>query len=253
MTLSESDEVKDNADRGNQIEDLDQYLDILMTDQTMSVAKAVKAGDVVVLVPCPHMDHKVDLADAKGFFIMDLADLVRKTKDIQLEYADNSEHLTGCVGYDCTYSLADALEAAECPDNVFCLEGEPLHLARTDSSCDHHPGTTTGLRQVVINLVKLQVEVRKASNRAVRKGENLPILKILGVMSDRPFLPVSLHSGLEFSTLVQGGEINEEDINHLPQYMRQLISKVFIKRADASSGVPSANQKVSVANATNPS
>ena len=60
---------------------------------------------------------------------------------------------------------------------------------------------------------------------------------------------MSLHSGLEFSTLVQGGEINEEDINHLPQYMRQLISKVFLKRADTS-GVPSANQKVSVANAT---
>ena len=94
------------------------------------------------------------------FFIMDLADLVRKTRDTQLEYADNSEHLTGCVGYECTYSLADALEAAECPNKVFCLEGEPMHLARTDSSCDHHPGTTTGLRQVVINLVKLQVEVR---------------------------------------------------------------------------------------------
>ena len=152
-------------------------------------------GLVVVLVPCPHMDHKVDLADAKGVFIMDLADLVRKTRDTQLEYADNSEHQTSCVGYECTYSLADALEAAGCPDKIFCLEGEPIHLARTDSSCDHHPGTTTGLRQVVINLVKLQVEVRKASSRAVRRGENLPILKILGVMNDRPFLPVSLHSG----------------------------------------------------------
>ena len=100
VTLSESDEVQEIADSGNQIEDLDQYLDILMMDQTMSVAKAVKAGDVVVLVPCPYMDHKVDLADAKGVFIMDLADLVRKTRDTQLEYADNSEHLTGCVGYE---------------------------------------------------------------------------------------------------------------------------------------------------------
>ena len=95
VTLSESNEVKETADRENQIEDLDQYLDILMTDQTMTVAKAVKSGDVVVLVPCPHRDHKVSLAEGKGFFIMDLVDLVRKTRDTQLEYADNSDHLVG--------------------------------------------------------------------------------------------------------------------------------------------------------------
>ena len=98
---------------------------------------------------------------------------------------------------------------------------------------------------MVINLVKLQVEVRKASNKAVKMDENLPILKILGVMNDRPFLPVSLHSGLEFSTIVQGGYITEEDFSHLPHYLRQLISQVFLKRAS-----PSAIQKVSVANAT---
>ena len=53
---------------------------------------------------------------------------------------------------------------------VFCLEGEPKHLARTDSSCDHHTGTTTGIREMIINLVRLQVEVCKASNRAVKQG-----------------------------------------------------------------------------------
>ena len=184
-----------------------------------------------MLLPCPHRDHKVSLAEGKGFFIMDLADLVRKTRDTQIEYADNSEHLVGCVGYECTYTLADALEEAECPDNVFCLEGNPMHLARTDSSCDHHPGTTSGLRQVVINLVKLQVEVRKASGKAVRKGENLPILRIMGVMNDRPFFPVSVHSGLEFSTVVQGGgEIKEEDVQLLPKYVKLLTSQVFMKR-----------------------
>ena len=71
------------------------------------------------------MDHKVDLVDTKGVFILDLADLVSKTMDTQLEFADNSEHLTGCVGYDCTYSLADALEAADCPNEVFCVESLP--------------------------------------------------------------------------------------------------------------------------------
>ena len=50
----------------------------------MSVAKAMKGGDVVLLVPCPHMDHKVNLKDIKGFFMVDLADMARKTKDNQL-------------------------------------------------------------------------------------------------------------------------------------------------------------------------
>ena len=152
-------------------------------------------------------------------------------------------------GYDCAYSVADALEAADCPDEVFCLEGEPKHLARTDSSCDYHPGTTTGIRQLVIKLVKLQVEVLKASNKAVKQGENLPILKILGVLNDRPFLPMTLHSGLEFSTIVQGGNITEGDYSHLPQYLRTLFGQVFLKR-DGTSGAPSAIQKVSVANVT---
>ena len=77
----------------------------------MTVAKAVKSGDVVVIVPCPHGDHKVCLAEGKGFFIM--AYLARKTRDLQLEFADNTVDMTGCIGHDgCTYTLADALEEA---------------------------------------------------------------------------------------------------------------------------------------------
>ena len=53
----------------------------------------------------------------------------------------------------------------------------------------------------------------------------------MGVMNGRPFLPVSVHSGLEFSTVVQGGgEFKEEDVQHLPKYMRLLIRQVFMKR-----------------------
>jgi hypothetical protein len=95
VTLSESNEVKDIADREaamalsgghlgkspqevarlaqvalDQMEDLDSYLDLFMTDQTMSIAKAKKSGDVVVIVPCPHGDHTVCLAEGKGFFIV---------------------------------------------------------------------------------------------------------------------------------------------------------------------------------------
>ena len=106
----------------DQMEDLDTYLDLVMMDQTMSIAKAKKSGDVVVLVPCPHEDHKVCLTEGKGFFIMDLADLARKTRDGHLEFADNSKDMCGCIGYDgCTHSLADAIENAEVPDTVFCM------------------------------------------------------------------------------------------------------------------------------------
>jgi hypothetical protein len=72
----------------------------------------------------------------------------------------------------------------------------------------------------------------------------------MGVMNDRPFFPVSVHSGLELSTVVQGGgEIKEEDVQHLPKYVKLLTSQVFMKRPSPS-GVPSAIQKVSVAKIT---
>ena len=115
LTLNESEEVKGGTDEVNLSGDLDQYLEILMMDNTMSVAKAMKGGDVVLLVPCPHMDHKVNLKDLKGFFMIDLADMARKTKDKQLEFADNSDLATGCIGHECTYSIADAIEATDCP------------------------------------------------------------------------------------------------------------------------------------------
>jgi hypothetical protein len=142
------------------------------------------------------------------------------------------------------------VEEAETPDNVFCMEGCPKHLARTDSPCELHPGTTNGFRQVIINLVKLQVEVRKASGKAVRQGANLPIMRIVGFQNDRPLFPVTVHSGLELSTVVQGtGEIKGEDVQHLPKYVKLPSSQVFLKRPKPS-GAPPAIQKVSVAQST---
>ena len=40
------------------------------------------------------------LVEGKGFFMVDLADLARKTRDGQLEFADNSVDMGGCIGYE---------------------------------------------------------------------------------------------------------------------------------------------------------
>ena len=126
----------------------------------------------------------------------------------------------------------------------------PSQLARTDSPCEIHPGSTNGLRQVVTNLVKLQVEVPKASSKAVREKANLPIMRITGLLVDRPFFPVTIHSGLELSTVVQGsGEVQGEDVNHLPKYIKLLSKQVFEKMSKPL-GLPSASQKVSIAQST---
>jgi hypothetical protein len=176
---------------------------------------------------------------------------MRKTRDGHLEFADNSKDMCGCIGFNgCTYSLANAIENAEVPDTVFCMEGCPKHLARTDSPCEIHPGTTNGFRQVISNLVKLQVEVRKASGKPVREGANMPILRIMGFQNERPFIPVTIHSGLEFSTVVQGtGEIKGEDVQQLPKYVQLLSKQVFEKRSKPL-GLPPASQKVSIAQST---
>ena len=49
------------ADVFDELVDLDNYLDTIMLDMTMVIAKAKKAGDLVAIIACPHGDHKVDL------------------------------------------------------------------------------------------------------------------------------------------------------------------------------------------------
>ena len=151
--------------------------------------------------------------------------------------------MEGCIGYDdCTHSLADAIEHTDVPDKVFCMEVNPSHLARTDSSCEIHPGSTIGLRQVITNLCKLQVEVRKAFSRAVRENKNLPVIRIPGLLAERPFFPITV-----YSALVQGsGEVQGEDVTHLPKYIQLLSKQVFEKRSKPV-GLPPASHKVSIA------
>ena len=152
------------------VDDLDSNLDTMMLDMTMSIAKAKKGGDLVAIVECPDDDHNVDLNAGSGFFLKDAADVARKTLEGMLKYADDTQDVVGCAGHpDCTRTLAEAIEHSLMPDEVFCYEGHPNHLARVDSPCSSHAATTSGQRQVIVNLCKLQAEVRKGSNKG-REG-----------------------------------------------------------------------------------
>ena len=51
----------------------------MMLDMTMSIAKAKKGGDLVAIIACTHDDQKVDLTVGKGIFLIDAADVARKT------------------------------------------------------------------------------------------------------------------------------------------------------------------------------
>ena len=66
-----AEEVK--ADLYANLVDLDNYLDTIMLDMTMIIAKAKKGGDLVAIVECPHDEHKVDLFKGEGFFLIDAA------------------------------------------------------------------------------------------------------------------------------------------------------------------------------------
>ena len=50
---------------------LDEYLDNIMVDMTMSDVKAKMAGDLVAIVVCSDESHKFDLKACTGFFPID--------------------------------------------------------------------------------------------------------------------------------------------------------------------------------------
>ena len=136
--------------------------------------------------------------------------------------------MVGCAGHpDCTSTLAEAMEHTMLPDELFCYEGHPNHLARVDSPCSSHPATTSGPRQVIVNLCKIQAEVRKGSNKAVKGKVNLPVIRIMGIAAERPIVPISLYSAMELATLIQGSGGVHNEMGHLPSYIRLLKSKVI--------------------------
>ena len=56
---------------------------------------------------------------------------------------------------------------------------------------------------MIVNLCKIQAEVRKGSNKAVKGKVNLPVIRITGIAAERPIVPISLYSAMELATLVQ--------------------------------------------------
>ena len=85
------------------------------------------------------------------------------------------------------------------PEEVFCFEGVTKHLTGFDLPCESHASTTSGQRQVLVNFCKLQAAIRKESNRAVKAKANLPVIKIIGIAGDRPIVPITLFSAMEYS------------------------------------------------------
>ena len=65
----------------------------------MSIAKAKKGGDLVAILECPNDDHTVDLNTGRGFFLIDCADVARKTMEGMLKYADETQDVVGCAGH----------------------------------------------------------------------------------------------------------------------------------------------------------
>ena len=62
----------------------------MMLDMKMSIAPAKKGGDLVAIIACPNGDHKVDIKSVSGFFLIDAADIARKTMEGMVGFADST-------------------------------------------------------------------------------------------------------------------------------------------------------------------
>ena len=98
-----------------------------------------RPGDLVILVPCT--EHDVDFKSKKGFFIMDMYTIGKKSETELADFIRSLSATTGCIGEDdCTVSLEDAIEMADKPDVFLCPEEDgALHTTRSDRSCKSHP------------------------------------------------------------------------------------------------------------------
>ena len=68
-----------------------------------------------------------------------------------------------------------------------------------DEPCLTNALTTSGLRQVIMNIVKLHVAIRKGANRAVKTKVDLPAIMIGGIEGERSVVPISLLTAMELS------------------------------------------------------
>ena len=124
---------------------------------------------------------------------------------------------------DYTITLAEAIENSEMPDEVFCYEGTTKNLKGLDEPCVIHAPTTSGMRQVIMNPVKLHVAIIKGSNKAAKAKVALPAIRIDGIGGERPVVPISLITAMELSNLVQGAaEVLDANVEHLPHNIQDL-------------------------------
>lgn len=218
----------------------------LMGDSTMKSLHASKAPDMVCIVACPV--HDFNVGEGSGFFLIDMADLARKTMGDLMNWVDNCSAEVGCYGHDdCEENMQEAIENGNLPDEVYCLvSGEP-HTAPTDAPCERHP-ETSGLHQVANCLAKLIRMYRKKASQAVNRKADLPGMTIT-VLGNKPVLPVMLDIalGLSMALASPGEETDLEDFyGSLPGYLKVVKNLVF-DPAKARSDLPLANRKGSLA------
>ena len=71
---------------------------------------------------CPEEDHTVELKVGKGLFLIDCADLSRKTSDGMQAFADSTQDIQGCVVHtECSITVAQAIESSDLPEEVLCF------------------------------------------------------------------------------------------------------------------------------------
>ena len=194
-------------------DDIEYKLTDLVGESNMSTLPkpCKRPGDMVVVIPCP--EHEVDLEANRGFFIMDMTTIGKKTERLYQEKR----------------SLEDAIEEAEKPLEFLCPEEEgQLHTTRSDRSCKSHPdNSSTG------NIVRTLLMTYRALKRSTKRGSkcgDVPTIIMKELFQEKPVIPVSINTALIFNTLQRGGgEYSDKERECLPHYAAIIFEKMLKK------------------------
>ena len=128
-----------------------------------------RPGDMITVVPCT--EHDVDFNAKKGYFVMDMYTIGKKTGTELADYIKAMPDTIGCIGEDdCSVSLEDAIERADKPEVILCPEEDgALHTTRSDRSCKSHPDNSC-LGNIIRTLVMTYRMMKKATKRGIRDG-----------------------------------------------------------------------------------
>ena len=186
-----------------------------------------RPGDLVTLVPCT--DHDVDFKSKKGFFIMDMYTIGKKSETELADFIRGLSATTGCIGEDdCSVSLEDAIEMADKPDVFLCPEEDgELHTTRSDRSCKSHPDNSC-MVNIIRTLLMTYRAMKKATKRGIRDGE-VPTIVMKDLFMEKPVIPVTINTAISFSTLERGGEYGEKELDCLPHYAGIVFDKLLKK------------------------